>query len=155
MSILLSTFESLCAGDSWIRINQLGYLPCTIKVAVFICEDDIKIERFQLKEATTGTVVFRGQPKKYDASDWGMKSAYRLDFTQYERMGSYYIQMEDIKSPRFRIAKDVYQGTADFILHYMRQQRCGYNPYLKDACHLHDGIIVDHPTKTGQKIDVT
>ncbi|MBN2316190.1 MAG: glycoside hydrolase family 9 protein, partial [Sedimentisphaerales bacterium] len=29
------------------------------------------------------------------------------------------------------------------------------NPYLKDACHLHDGIIVDHPTKTGQKIDVT
>ncbi|MEJ2701357.1 MAG: glycoside hydrolase family 9 protein, partial [Sedimentisphaerales bacterium] len=48
-----------------------------------------------------------------------------------------------------------YDGTADFILNYMRQQRCGYNPYLEDSCHLNDGIIVDHPTKSGQKIDVT
>lgn len=36
----------------------------------------------------------------------------------------------------------------------MRQQRCGYNPFLKDSCHVHDGYIVYHPTKTGQHIDV-
>lgn len=29
----------------------------------------------------------------------------------------------------------------------MRQQRCGYNPFLKDSCHVHDGYIVYHPTK--------
>jgi hypothetical protein len=49
----------------------------------------------------------------------------------------------------------VYKGSADFILNYMRQQRCGFNPYLKDSCHTHDGIIVDHPTRTGQRLDVT
>jgi hypothetical protein len=48
----------------------------------------------------------------------------------------------------------VYNGTADYLLHYMRQQRCGYNPFLKDSCHVHDGYIVYHPTKTGQHIDV-
>ena len=37
----------------------------------------------------------------------------------------------------------------------MRQQRCGYNPFLKDSCHLHDGIIVLDPTRTGKKVDVT
>ena len=37
----------------------------------------------------------------------------------------------------------------------MRQQRCGFNPYLVDSCHLDDGYIVYHPTKTGERIDVT
>ena len=37
----------------------------------------------------------------------------------------------------------------------MRQQRCGYNPYLVDSCHVDDGYIVYHPTKTGERIDVT
>lgn len=153
--ILFSALESPCVGSSWIRINQLGYLPDTVKVAVLISEQDIKIGEFQLRNAITGTVVYTGQTKLYDASAWGMKSAYRLDFSNFKTTGGYYIQIDDIKSPCFRIANDVYNGTADFILNYMRQQRCGYNPYLKDSCHLNDGIIVDHPTRTGQKIDVT
>ena len=155
ISILLTTVDPLDAGDSWIRINQLGYLPDAVKVAVLISEEDIRIEQFQLRNAVTDTIVYRGETKEYDASVWGMKSAYRLDFSKFESVGGYYIQIDDIKSPCFRIANDVYNGTADFILNYMRQQRCGYNPYLKDSCHLHDGIIVDHPTKTGQEIDVT
>ncbi|UCE39564.1 MAG: hypothetical protein JSW00_06780, partial [Thermoplasmata archaeon] len=39
--ILFSTFDSLYAG-SWIRINQLGYLPNAVKVAVLISEEDIR-----------------------------------------------------------------------------------------------------------------
>jgi len=155
ISILFSMLDSLCAGNSWIRINQLGYLPNTVKVAVLISEEDIRIGQFQLRNAITETVVYKGQTKEYDASGWGMKSAYRLNFSNFKSVGGYYIQIDDIKSPCFRIANDVYNGTADFILNYMRQQRCGYNPYLKDSCHLRDGIIVDHPTKTGREIDVT
>ncbi len=155
ISILFSMFDSLYAGDSWIRINQLGYLPNSVKVAVLISEEDVRIGQFQLRNAITKTVVYKGQTKEYDATDWGMKSAYRLDFSNFKGTGGYYIQIDDIMSPCFRIADDVYNGTADFILNYMRQQRCGYNPYLKDSCHPHDGIIVDHPTKTGRKIDVT
>ena len=56
--------------------------------------------------------------------------------------GAYYIQAEGIKSPVFRISKDVYDGTADFLLKYMRQQRCGYNPFLHDSCHTRDGYMI-------------
>jgi hypothetical protein len=127
ISVLLSTFGSLYASDGWIRINQLGYLPDTTKVAVLVSEEDIRIEQFELRNAITGTVVYKGETKEYDASAWGVKSAYRLDFSKFEHPGGYYIQIDDIKSPCFRIANDVYHGTADFILNYMRQQRCGYN----------------------------
>jgi len=35
----------------------------------------------------------------------------------------------------------------------MRQQRCGYNPYLKDSCHTHDGYVVYSPTADSAHID--
>ncbi|MCK7533296.1 MAG: hypothetical protein MZV63_20830 [Marinilabiliales bacterium] len=54
--------------------------------------------------------------------------------------------MARTRSETFRIGAGVYDGTADFILNYIRQQRCGYNPFLQDTCHAHDGMIVDHPT---------
>src|SRR3546814_5520718 len=37
----------------------------------------------------------------------------------------------------------------------MRQQRCGYNPYLQDSCHVHDGYRIYHPTLDSTHIDVT
>ena len=59
------------------------------------------------------------------------------------------------KISRFRINDDVYNGTADFLLKYMRQQRCGYNPFLKDSCHTQDGFIIYHPELDSTFIDVT
>jgi endoglucanase len=49
----------------------------------------------------------------------------------------------------------VYKGSADFALRYMRQQRCGYNPYLKDSCHTHDGYTMYGPMPDSTYIDVT
>ncbi|MEK7250677.1 MAG: glycoside hydrolase family 9 protein, partial [Bacteroidota bacterium] len=56
--------------------------------------------------------------------------------------------------PNFRINYDVYRGTTDFLLNYMRQQRCGYNPFLKDSCHTRDGYIIYHPALDSAFIDV-
>lgn len=77
-----------------------------------------------------------------------------MNFSDFTEPGTYYLKAGKAVSPRFPINAQVYNGTADYLLHYMRQQRCGYNPFLKDSCHVHDGYIVYHPTKTGQHIDV-
>jgi len=138
-----------------IRINQLGYLPPSVKVAVFFSDGETPPAQFQVYETLTGKLIFEGQTKEADASVWGMKSACRLDFSSLQRPGGYWIKAGNAVSPSFRIADDVYDGTADFVLRYMRQQRCGFNPFLNDSCHVHDGIIVDHPTRSGEQIDVT
>ncbi len=138
-----------------IRINQIGYLPKSIKVAVFISSENVNFSSFTVHKAITDEVVFTGKTETKTADEWGMKSAYRLNFSELEKAGGYYIKVGQNKSPNFRIKADVYDGTADFILNYLRQQRCGFNPFLKDSCHLHDGIIVDHPTRTGEFLDVT
>ena len=153
--LIFAFFLTTASGQSWIRINQLGYLPESIKVAVFISTDESLSKEFTVHNAITGAVVFKNKARKYPGEEWGMRSAARLDFSALDIPGGYFIRFGKTVSEPFRIATDVYRGTTDFLLKYMRQQRCGYNPYFADSCHTHDGIIVDHPEKTGQYIDVT
>ena len=153
--LLLIICTTTLSAQSWIRINQLGYLPRSVKVAVFISTESVSVKDFTLCDAITGKVVFKADAVMYSGAYWGMKSAAQLDFSKFESQGGYYLVTGTARSEPFRIAADVYEGTADYILRYMRQQRCGYNPYYADSCHTHDGFIVDHPTRTGEIIDVT
>lgn len=151
--VLLSTL-AFSTPSSWVRINQLGYLPSFKKVAVFMSQENAAEAQFTLQEHSTQKVVFTGRAKAANAERWGMKTTYRLDFSDFDRPGTYVVVCNGAQSPAFRIATDVYDGSADFLLHYMRQQRCGYNPYLDELCHQHDGYIVDDPAREGETIDV-
>lgn len=137
-----------------IRINQMGYMPHSVKVAVYLSDKNTGAKTFQLFETPSGKQVFKGKTEVASAEIWGQKTALRLNFSSVKQSGGFYIKVGKCVSPSFHIGGDVYKGTADFILNYMRQQQCGFNPYLNDSCHTHDGIIVDHPTRRGQRIDV-
>ena len=152
--LVASMVMLVAQADEWIRINQLGYLPQSIKVAVFMSEEGSELDEFQLVDAYTQQVVKTFHSPKAAGSIGNMKSTYRLNFSDYTTTGVYYLKAGKAVSPRFPINATVYNGTADFLLNYMRQQRCGYNPMLKDSCHVHDAYIVYHPTKTGQPLDV-
>ena len=140
------------AGE-WIRINQLGYLPDACKVAVYMGSGREAPGSFSLIDALTGEKVFEG-----DARPTGplgrMGSTARLDFSALQRPGAYKIVAGGAVSPSFPLGPRVYDGAADFVLNYMRQQRCGDNPFFRDSCHVKDGIIIYHPTKSGQRLDV-
>lgn len=142
------------SAQSWVRVNQAGYLPTDIKVAVLVSLDEAE-GSFEVYDAITDEVVFKGKGTSANASKWGMKRAFRMDFSSVTKDGGYYIKSNGAKSPVFRIGADVYDGLADYLLVYMRQQRCGDNPFNGELCHQHDGYIVDHPTRSGEKIDVT
>lgn len=147
-------FSCALSAQSWVRVNQAGYLPTDIKVAVLISQDEAE-GSFEVYDAITDEIVFKGKGVSANASKWGMKRSFRLDFSSLSKDGGYYIKSNGAKSPVFRIGTDVYDGLADFLLVYMRQQRCGDNPFNGELCHQHDGYIVDHPTRSGEKIDVT
>lgn len=136
--------------NSWIRINQLGYPPNGIKVAVWCAKKDEKIENFQLVEAKTNKVVFKGDAGKAFGAYGPFIQSYRLNFSSFRKPGKYYLQSGNTKSPEFDINPDVYRGSADFCLRYMRQQRSGFNPFLKDSCHTHDGYAL-YGAKAGIK----
>jgi endoglucanase len=141
--------------QGWIRINQLGYLPGTAKFAVFLSKEKSGKKQFELVDSRTNKTVFTGIAHPENGTGWGMSSAARLDFSSFNMAGSYYLKYGQTTSPLFLIDAGVYKGISSFLLKYMRQQRCGFNPFFNDSCHMHDGFIVDHPTRTGEIIDVT
>ena len=156
LSIVIMMFGATFAfAGQWIRINQLGYLPESVKVAVLISEEPINLSAFDIVNAATGKRVKSFKSVESTGKFGTMQSTYRLDFSEFEVSGEYYLRVGETTSPVFPINTSVYDGTADFLLNYMRQQRCGYNPHIQDSCHTHDGYILYHPTKTGQHIDVT
>ncbi len=124
---------------SWIRINQLGYTPTGIKVAVWCTKTTIGLKSFQLVDAVSKKIVFTAAAGKAFGAYGPFRQTYRLNFSSFKTPGRYYLQTGTIRSPEFQIGNDVYKGSADFCLKYMRQQRSGFNPYLKDSCHTHDG----------------
>lgn len=142
-------------SQSWIRINQLGYLPASIKVAVLVSKDQVSFKQFALHDALTGEVLYKSDKIKSYGRYGAFESSFRLDFTDFVSHRSVYVETGGIKSPVFNISEDVYDGSADFLLNYMRQQRCGYNPFLHDSCHMNDGYIIYHTDKDSTHIDVT
>lgn len=130
------------AITSWIRINQLGYLPDGIKTAVWCSKESKEVKTFQLVDAATKTIVFSGSAGKAFGVYGPFTQTYRLQFSAFKKPGRYYLQAGGARSPDFEIGAEVYKGTADFCLRYMRQQRTGFNPFLKDSCHTQDGYVL-------------
>ena len=140
--------------SSWIRINQLGYTPGGVKVAVLGSKGPLKVKTFELVDAKTGKPVLKRKAGKDFGSYGPFSASFRLDFSGFNKAGKYFIKAGKTRSPEFLIAEDVYKGTADFALRYMRQQRCGFNPYLKDSCHTHDGYTLYGPMPEKTHVNV-
>jgi len=152
--MLLFSFTPKDAEDSWIRVNLLGYKPGSIKVAVWAGKSKTVISSFILIDALSEKKVFESVCS-LSFGDYGpFKETYRLDFSDFNRSGRYYLKAGNTISPVFTIDENVYSGSADFCLRYMRQQRCGYNPFLQDSCHVHDGYTMYGPMPDSTHIDV-
>ncbi len=143
--IVLLPFLSFVKNENpqgWIRINQLGYTPKGVKVAVWCSKEPLTFDRWQLIDAKTKKIASSGMTGNPFGAYGPFKQTYRLNFSSFKKPGRYYLQAGGVKSPEFEIGNDVYKGAADFCLRYMRQQRTGFNPFLKDSCHTHDGYIL-------------
>lgn len=153
--IILLPTVNLALPQTFIRINQLGYLPRSTKVAVLLSSDESFLTNsFTLHDAITDETVWTSKQITPYGPYGSFHQSYRLDFSAFKDAGGYYIKVGGTHSRNFRIANDVYAGTADFLLNYMRQQRSGFNPFLKDSCHTHDGYIIYHPTLDSTYINV-
>ena len=151
---LLFVASSKQKPESWIRINLLGYQPQSSKTAIWCSKNENSISKFQLIDANSSKIVFESNAGNAFGSYGPFKQTYRLDFSSYNTPGTYYLQVGETRSLSFPINEHVYDGTADFCLKYMRQQQSGYNPFLKDSCHTHDGYTMYGPMPDSTHIDV-
>ena len=93
ISVLLFAFAKKGEQrNSWIRINQLGYTPQGLKVAVWCSKSDIAIASFLLVDSASGKIVFTNKAGKNFGAYGPFKNTYRLYFSSFEKSGVYYLK---------------------------------------------------------------
>jgi endoglucanase len=155
LMILFSSVSCRKESKAWIRINQLGYRTNDIKVAVLISKKDVHLSSFRIVDIVSGDIAMTFSNVERNVSLDQFTDCYRLNFSDFKTAGTYRLEAGKAVSPDFRIGDNVYDGAADFLLNYMRQQRCGFNPWLKDSCHTSDGYEVYRKDGDSSHIDVT
>jgi endoglucanase len=130
------------AQISYIRINQCGYLPTDQKIATAFSDSRIN-GKFVVLDKQTDKELFSGKIEKANPDRWGNFNYYYLNFSSLARVGEYYIKIlsDGTLSTSFSINTGAYEGYQEDVLEFMRQQRCGYNPFFDFVCHKSDGRI--------------
>src|SRR4051812_11691026 len=153
LTTLLTALLATADSSTFVRVNQVGYLPDAPKVAVACSLDSARIATFVVRDSAD-RVVF-GPRRAQRAPGFGPCTVtHRLDFSAFRRPGRFRIVAGDAASPWIRIGPRVYDGGADTLLYYLRQQRSGWNPLFGDSVHTHDGVIVDGP-RAGRRVAVS
>ncbi len=140
----------------YIRHNLVGYLPEETKQALAFSNSPIK-GGFSLLEAGGDGKVYEGKLQRSNRPTWGQfKYYYTLDFSDFQTAGQYSLKLNTGQpSAIFTIGADAYTGYQEYLLEFMRQQRCGYNPYLDVVCHQHDGRTFYGPMPDSTYVDLS
>jgi endoglucanase len=139
------------------RYNIVGYFPSDNKVAIAF-SDQLLNGEFNLVENETGKKVGSNKIAPSKAAGYGpFKYYYELNFSFVNTSGVYRIEIpkSKAKSGAIKINSGLYQNYPEDLLGFMRQQRCGYNPFFDQVCHQKDGRVMDGPMKDSTYVDVT
>ena len=157
-AICLSPFHGALAqtttNQAFIRINQLGYKTSDPKVAVAFAKLPLS-ERFSVIEVSSQRIVFEGSAQPV-SGHWGQFHHHaELDFSPLRKPGRFFLRFNATDSAHFDISAIAYHDLADQSLEFMRQQRCGYNPWLDAVCHSFDGRTAYGPLPQATYLNAT
>ncbi|HEX7296967.1 MAG TPA: glycoside hydrolase family 9 protein, partial [Pyrinomonadaceae bacterium] len=152
--LLLAADSSLGNTNAYIRINQVGYLPADAKIGIAFSKTPLR-GGFVLRDKGN-RIVYRGPLQSIAPPHWGgsFPYYYQLDFSKYHQPGRVVLQLEESGfTSEFSIGP--YPAYQAELLLFMRQQRCGYNPYLDMVCHTRDGRTLYAPVPDGSFMDAS
>jgi len=141
-------------GPPVVRVSLAGYRPAEPKSAVVLSKEPLRGGWSVVEES--GRVALKGRMPRPEPEGWGsFPHAAVLDFTALRAPGRYRVVLarSGAASPVFRVGDDVLRDAPDVLLEFLRQQRCGYNPFLDAVCHAHDGRTAYGPLPAGSYLD--
>lgn len=151
--ILSASLASLPAEELFIRASQVGYRPQDAKLALAFSKSPLP-SAFAVVAADTGKTLFEGKATPVTGVRWGQfENHVELDFSPLKMPGQYLLRLGETQSLPFTIGDGAYGELPDQLLEFMRQQRCGYNPWLDAVCHPFDGRTAYGPLTNATYLD--
>ncbi len=125
-------------GSAFLRVNLIGYTNAAPKKALVIAHTKLKDKFILVSVKDSSSKPLAAVLSKRMAWD-PFPFNYQLDFSNTTEAGKYYITntKRTLRSTVFTIGG--YEPIYEDVVHFMQTQRCGYNPYIDQVCHEHDG----------------
>jgi len=142
----------------YLRANQIGYLPNEAKIAIAFSHRQASLQQFEVIEIVSGKRQWGPMKLGANAGAWGnFAHHYRLDFSAFNQTGRFKLRIAGttFESLPFIIEAEAYNSQQENLLAYLRQQRCGYNPFLDIVCHKKDGRSAYGPMPDSTYLDVS
>lgn len=130
-----------------IRLNSLGYLPESTKVATVIAPGGML---FNVRSAADDSVVWNSGMGTSMTDELTGETLFQADFTEFCSTGSFYIEVPDLgRSATFTVGPNVYSDLLTRSMIGMYGQRCGTAVHITldgetwghAACHQQDGLL--------------
>jgi endoglucanase len=149
------------ASEIVVRVSVAGHLPGQPASAVVLSKNPLK-GSFKIVDTATGRTVRKGTVSKrspgISSKGWGaypFGTVVPLDSPPLPA-GSYRLEVARVPggAADFLLSEEFFSSSPDVLLEFMRQQRCGYNPFLDAICHPFDGRTAYGPFSAGTYLDV-
>ncbi len=136
-----------------LRASQVGYPVQSPKLAVALGYESLP-ESFDVIELESGRSVLQGTTRPAQGMNWGrFNHVAELDFSALRQPGRFRLRLGGAVSLPIVVDDAVFQPLPDLLLEFMRQQRCGFNPWLNAQCHQLDGRTAYGPLPAGTALD--
>jgi len=130
-----------------IRVNTLGYLPESPKIATVIAPGGML---FNIRSSTDDSVAWNSTMGAMMTDELTGDTLFQADFTEFCSTGSFYLEVPGLgRSATFTVGPNVYNDLLTQSMVGMYGQRCGTDVHITldgeswghAACHQHDGAL--------------
>ncbi len=139
IAVACSGARSNNSDEIFIRVNQVGFSPENIKSALVFSNRNLSNEKFFVYDKIADVAVFSDRLEKTSEHFKNFKYSYRLNFTDLQDEGKYFVRILNSESPTFVIDNSAYSILTNKLLKFFSIQRCGYtHPFMHKTCHIAD-----------------
>ena len=130
-----------------IRVNTLGYLPESPKIATVIAPGGML---FNIRSSTDDSFAWNSTMGAMMTDELTGDTLFQADFTEFCSTGSFYLEVPGLgRSATFTVGPNVYNDLLTQSMVGMYGQRCGTDVHITldgeswghAACHQHDGAL--------------
>ena len=154
MVLCMAGTIQLSGQEIFIRHNQMGFYPDEQKSLLVMADQSLTAPFTVEADHMAGNIELT--PEAVKTGWWGKyRHQYKLDASSLNKPGIYRISYRDQSVFTFTVSDNPYQSYTNDLLAFMRQQRCGYNPYFDVVCHQQDGKLFYGPVEDSVFYDFT
>src|SRR5690606_33656916 len=154
MVLCMAGTIQLSGQEIFIRHNQMGFYPDEQKSLLVMADQSLTAPFTVEADHMAGNIELT--PEAVKTGLWGKyRHQYKLDASALNKPGIYRISYRDQSVFTFTVSDNPYQSYTNDLLAFMRQQRCGYNPYFDVVCHQQDGKLFYGPVEDSVFYDFT